>query len=169
MNNYIYLAGVNKASLADGIGIRYTIFCSYCKHHCHNCHNEKYWELCSGKKTNIDDIYNDIVKLDYKPDITFSGGDPFFQAESFYELAKKIKHNTNLTIWCYTGFTFEEILNSENEYYKKLLKSVDVLVDGKYIDSLSTKTLPFRGSSNQRIIDVKKSLKENKVILYHKE
>ena len=86
-----------------------------------------------------------------------------FQAEEFYELAKMIKNNTNKNIWCYTGYLFEDILSAK-DYKAELLKQVDVLVDGKYIDKLKSFQTPFRGSSNQRIIDVQESLKQNIII-----
>lgn len=167
-NKDIYIAGINKASFADGIGVRYTVFCSYCPHHCEGCHNQKYWNIESGVKISTSDILNDITKLSYKPDITFSGGEPFSQAEGFFDLAQKIKTNTDRTIWCYSGFTFEELLafpKESNE--RKLLNLIDVLVDGKFIQDLADKRLAFKGSSNQRVIDVKKSLKENKIVLYN--
>ena len=100
-------------------------------------------------------------------DVTFSGGDPMFQAEGFTELAQAIKSQTHKNIWCYTGYIYERLL--EMPAQRELLQYIDVLVDGPFVESLKDETLRFRGSSNQRIIDVKKSLKEGKIVLseYH--
>ena len=106
----------------------------------------------------------DIIKADPFADVTFSGGDPMYQADGFAELAEAIKRDTNKTIWCYTGFTFEELL--ANVAKRKLLNLIDVLVDGPFIQSLRNPDLPFRGSSNQRIIDVQKSMKELRAISF---
>lgn len=106
----------------------------------------------------------DVIKADPFADVTFSGGDPMYQADGFAELAEAIKRDTNKTIWCYTGFTFEELLADVDKH--KLLNLIDVLVDGPFIQSLRNPDLPFRGSSNQRIIDVQKSMKELRAISF---
>ena len=98
--------------------------------------------------------------------MTFSGGDPMFQANQFLELAKLIKSNTQKTIWCYTGFTYDEIINSNDEDRKELLKYIDVLVDGKFVEKEKDLTLKFRGSKNQRIIKVQESLKQDSIVFY---
>lgn len=97
-------------------------------------------------------------------DVTFSGGDPMFQPEGFAELAQAIKENSDKNIWCYTGYTFEQLLN--NTRYTRLLQYIDVLVDGRFRQELRDESLYFRGSSNQRLIDVPASLKNGKVIAY---
>lgn len=106
----------------------------------------------------------DVIKADPFADVTFSGGDPMYQADGFAELAESIKRETDKTIWCYTGFTFEELLADVTKH--KLLNMIDVLVDGPFIQSLRNPDLPFRGSSNQRIIDVQKSMKELRAISF---
>jgi anaerobic ribonucleoside-triphosphate reductase activating protein len=98
--------------------------------------------------------------------VTFSGGDPFFQAEGFAELADRIKKETDKTIWCYTGFLFEDLLTVPSYY--SLLKHIDVLVDGPFVQSLRNEDLLFRGSSNQRIIDVPASLSQGAVVLWQR-
>ena len=97
-------------------------------------------------------------------DITFSGGDPMFQAEAFAELATIIKSRSNRNIWCYTGYTFEQLLRHPQAL--NLLKHIDVLVDGRFVEELKSEELLFRGSSNQRLIDVQKSLKAGEIVIY---
>lgn len=109
------------------------------------------------------EIVQKILADDFA-NVTFSGGDPMFQAEGFMEVAKAIKKQSQKNIWCYTGFTFEQIIQSPTQ--TALLRYIDVLVDGPFIQSLHDESLLFRGSSNQRLIDVQASLIENKVILF---
>ena len=108
-----------------------------------------------------------VIVADPYANVTFSGGDPMYQAEGFAELAKAIKACTKKNIWCYTGFTFESLLRMPKQ--RALLELVDVLVDGPFIESLKDTDLLFRGSSNQRLIDVQKSLKEGKVVLWQRK
>ena len=107
----------------------------------------------------IDELL-DIIKADEFANVTFSGGDPLYQCEGVTELARRIKEETDKTIWCYTGYTYEEILG--NDYLKQILPYIDVLVDGPFVEELRNTDLPFRGSENQRIIDVQKYLKGKK-------
>lgn len=100
-------------------------------------------------------------------DVTFTGGDPFFQAEGFAELAKRIKEKSKKTIWCFTGFLFEDLLH--NDAAQRLLKYVDVLVDGPFVQALRDEDLLFRGSSNQRLIDVPRTMREGSVVLWQRE
>lgn len=163
---FIYVGGLEKESIVDGIGIRNTIFCSFCLHKCEGCQNSELFELKKGKKMLIDDIFNEIVSDKEFINITFSGGDPFFQAKGFAKLAERIKKETNKTIWCYTGFTYEQIQSSTAKEFHELLKYIDVLVDGRFELDKRDLTLKWRGSSNQRVIDVQKSLKQEKIVLY---
>lgn len=98
-------------------------------------------------------------------DVTFSGGDPLYQAEAFAELARQIKQQSQKTIWCYTGFTFEQLLL--NPKARALLQHIDVLVDGRFVEELKNEDLLYRGSSNQRLVDVPKSLESGSVVLWH--
>jgi anaerobic ribonucleoside-triphosphate reductase activating protein len=104
-----------------------------------------------------------IIKADPYANVTFSGGDPMFQPEGFAELAEAIRKETNKTIWCFSGFTYEHLIKDKRQ--RKLLELVDVLVDGPFVKALRDEDLVFRGSSNQRIINVKKSLQEGKIVL----
>jgi anaerobic ribonucleoside-triphosphate reductase activating protein len=136
-------------TMMDGPGLRTSIYFAGCKHHCKGCHNPQSWDMNGGYSMPINHILT-LIKEDEFANVTFSGGDPFYQVDAATELAKRIKAETDKTIWCYTGFTIEEIREDPN--LSKLLPYIDVLVDGPYIEALRNTDLPFRGSENQRII-----------------
>lgn len=146
----------------DGPGFRTTVYCAGCPNRCPGCHNPQSWDIVNGRETDIEDIL-DVILADPFADVTFSGGDPMFQPEGFTALAKAIKERSSKNIWCYTGYLFESLL--ENPSCVALLQQVDVLVDGRFIEALKSDKLRFRGSSNQRIIDVAKSLEQGAVVL----
>ena len=154
---------IYKSSIADGLGWRVVLFVSGCEHRCKGCHNENSWNKDLGKEFTDDDLRIILDELK-KPEIdglTLSGGDPLAEYNRDYinAICKYIKlFFPNKNIWLYTGYLWEEIKDLE------LLKNIDVLIDGPFIQELRDITLAFRGSSNQRIIDVKESLKQNKVI-----
>ena len=152
-------------SIVDGEGIRTVVWTQGCSHNCEGCHNPSTHDFKGGFEVDTDEIINDLNKIEFQRGITFSGGDPMFQAEACNAIAVAAKAK-GLNVWCYTGFTFEELLN--NLKTLEFLKNIDVLVDGKFILKQRSLNLDFRGSKNQRIIDVPKSLKENKVILAKK-
>ena len=135
--------------MADGPGLRTSIYCAGCHHHCPGCHNPQSWDINNGTWMSIDEIM-DVIKADSISNVSFSGGDPFYQVEAFTELARKIKTETNKNIWCWTGFTLEEI--QADEKLSSLLPWLDTLVDGPFILEQRDTTLLFRGSPNQRII-----------------
>ena len=163
-DNYIELAGIVEESYTDGEGIRCTIFTQGCSHNCPGCQNPEAQVFGNGTLADIDKLV-DLVKDNQLIDgITLSGGDPMFQAEACTKLCKRIKEETSLSIWCYTGFTWEELLKQPDK--RELLNYIDVLVDGRYVDELRSLQLRFRGSSNQRIIDVPSSLKTGTIQLY---
>lgn len=156
-------------SIVDGEGIRTVIWTQGCSHNCKGCHNPSTHDFKAGFEVDTQEIIEDLFKLEGQEGITFSGGDPMFQAEACTKIAKAAKKQ-NLDIWCYTGFKFEDLINIPK--FKTFLELIDVLVDGKFIEEEKSLNLDFRGSRNQRIIDVQKSLKEGKVILvskYNKE
>lgn len=167
-NKYIRLAAdLQTDSIVDGPGLRAVIWTQGCSHHCKGCQNPQTWDFEGGGLVPIDMVKEAIDDLKYHTGITFSGGDPMFQVESCNELADyAIKKNLN--IWVYTGFTYEEVLkmSKSKPIYKEFLEKIDVLVDGKFILKERDLSLLFRGSRNQRLIDVKKSLKENTVVLF---
>ena len=136
-------------TMADGPGLRTSIYCAGCAHHCPGCHNPQSWDFNGGNEMSVQELL-DIIKDDEFANVTFSGGDPLYQVEAFTELARRIKEETGKTIWCYTGFTYEEVLADER--LSQILPHLDVLVEGPFILEKRTTELAFRGSSNQRII-----------------
>lgn len=165
MDNSIRLADIIPESIVDGPGIRYVLFSQGCKHNCKGCFNPQTHPFNGGRLYDIDDIINEIKKNPLLKGVTFSGGDPFEQADKFSLIAKEL-HNLELDVWSYTGYTFEYIVANigKNQNWHNLLANIDVLVDGKFEEDKKNILLRFRGSSNQRIIDVQKSLELNKII-----
>ena len=151
----IVIAGAKKHSLVDGPGVRYTLFMQGCPHNCKGCHNPDTHDINKGKILDVKDVYNDIITTRYIDGVTISGGDPFFQPEALCELLKMLKEQ-GLSIWCYSGWLFEDLLLNKKQ--AKALKYVDVLVDGKFEEDKKSKECMFRGSTNQRIIDVQATL-----------
>ncbi len=150
------ILSIMEDTMVDGPGLRTSIYCAGCEHRCEGCHNPQSWDMDGGRRATIDEIMSVIV-ADPFANVTFTGGDPMFQPEAFTALAREIRRRTSKNIWCYTGFTFETLL--QDPIRRRLLEQVDVLVDGPFVKSLRDESLRFRGSSNQRIIDVQASLK----------
>ncbi len=162
MNDTIRIAGVVKESIVDGPGIRYVIFTQGCPHKCVGCHNPHTFDKDGGYDKNIDEILKEIKSNPLLTGVTFSGGEPFLQAQKLTYLAQEI-HKMNLNILTYTGFTFEQLMGSQNDNYITLLKATDILIDGRFELEQKSLDLRFRGSKNQRIIDVKETLKNNNI------
>lgn len=156
-------------SIVDGEGIRAVLWTQGCSHKCPGCHNPQTHSFDEGFSLDIEEIKEQIDSLEGQDGITFSGGDPLYQVEVCLEIAKYIK-TKKMNIWCYTGFTFESLLSlsKDNSKIIDFLKTIDVLVDGPFILEKKSYDSIFRGSTNQRIIDSKKSIKEKKVILVDK-
>lgn len=131
----------------DGPGLRTSIYFAGCKHYCPGCHNPSTWDFSAGRDMTVDQLIERILENDFN--VTFSGGDPLYQLTALTVLANEIK-KIGKTIWCYTGFTYEELAASSD--YNDILSLIDVLVDGPYIQALRDPDLRFRGSSNQRIL-----------------
>lgn len=148
--------------MVDGPGFRTTIYCAGCPNACPGCHNPQSWDIANGHMVTTDYLLEEVLS-DPFANVTFSGGDPMFQAEGFAELAEAIRAKSEKTIWCYTGYRFETLLHHASQ--RRLLELIDVLVDGPFVEKLRDEDLYFRGSSNQRIIDVKRSLAEDSVVL----
>ena len=164
------IAGINYESINDGEGVRTVIYVSGCSHKCLNCHNPQTHDINYGIEFTDklqNEIIEGIIKRPFISGITFSGGDPLHQNNilDVFNLIKKLKVKfPDKNIWIYTGYKIETILN--NPLRRQIIEMCDVVVDGRYIDELKDLTLKFRGSSNQRLIDIQKTLKENKIILY---
>ena len=160
----ISILSIVHDTMVDGPGFRTSIYCAGCPNACPGCHNPQSWDINHGTMTSTEDIMKEIMS-DPFANVTFSGGDPMFQAEGFAELARAIREQSDKTIWCFTGFKYENLLKNPKQL--ELLKLIDVLVDGPFIQALRDEDLFFRGSSNQRLINVKKSLETGEVVELH--
>lgn len=163
----IRLADTNilNDSIVDGEGIRAVIWTQGCSHNCPSCHNKETHDFNGGNEVDITLIEKQLDEIKIQDGITLSGGDPFFQPIPCTEIAKYAKH-LGFNVWAYSGFTYEELINNPNT--RSLLENIDVLVDGKFMIDKKSYDCKFRGSTNQRIIDVPKSLKENRVCIIKK-
>lgn len=161
----IRISGITPESFVDGDGIRYVIFTQGCPHHCPGCHNPSTHAFDGGETIAIHDILAGIEKnRKYIDGITLSGGEPFCQIDQCSIIAEQAQ-KIGLTVWCYTGYIFEELYGRTDTI--KLLQHIDVLVDGPFILEERSLELVFRGSRNQRIIDVQESLKKGVTTLKH--
>ena len=158
----IRILDIVEDTMVDGPGFRTSVYCAGCRHACPGCHNPQSWAFDQGREMSVGEIMR-IIEADPYANVTFSGGDPMYQAAGFAELAREIHRRTNKDIWCFTGFTFESLINEDQ---RELLAEVDVLVDGPFVQSLRDEDLLFRGSSNQRIIDVQASLYSGTTVLW---
>ena len=165
MEKTIRLSGIAYESLVNGPGMRRVFFAQGCKHNCKGCFNKDTHDLYGGEERNIDSLIKDTLDNPILSGVTFSGGDPWEQADKFAYMAKAFK-DKKMSVWSYTGYTFEYIIGNqyEHEGWTELLNNIDVLVDGKFEVDKQQDGLKFRGSINQRIIDIKESLRLNKVI-----
>ena len=156
------LSGIVSDSIVDGPGIRTTIFSQGCPHHCKGCHNPETWAFGCGTQIPVEAIVDIVKSNPLCRGVTFSGGEPFAQAAGFAKLAKLLKEK-GYEVASYSGFTFEELLDGTQEQ-KTLLENIDILIDGRFILAEKSLEIAFRGSRNQRILDVKKSLAEGKAV-----
>ena len=161
----IRLAGILPNSNANGPGLRKAFFSQGCSHGCPDCFNKHTWSFSGGVMKDCDELINETLDETYLSGVTFTGGDPFDQPEPFAYMAKAFKDKLN--IWAYTGYTWEQLIKlaETNIHIKTMLDCIDVVVDGPFIKEKHSDQIEFRGSTNQRIIDVKESLKQNKVII----
>ena len=150
------LSGIQTDSIVDGPGIRTTFFCQGCPHHCEGCHNPETWPFEGGTEVETDVLLDMVTTNPLCRGVTFSGGEPFAQAEGYLELAKALKEK-GYEVASYSGYTFEQLL-SGTAAQRELLQNIDVLIDGPFILAEKSLEVPFRGSKNQRILDVPKSL-----------
>lgn len=162
----IKVAGIVCESIVDGPGIRYTIFVQGCNHLCFGCHNQHTQDASGGEYRTIDSIISDISENPLLDGVTLSGGEPFEQSDSLSVFAKKLKA-LGYHIITYSGYTYEEIREKEKliPSFGELLNYTDILVDGKFDMKKRNLKLKFRGSENQRVIDVKETIKSGKIII----
>ena len=158
-------ADLQPDSVVDGEGIRTVLWTQGCPHACKGCHNPQTHSFNDGVLVDVEEVIEALSEIKHQDGLTLSGGDPVCQSEACYEISKAA-HSMGMNVWCYTGFTYETML--QNPKHRKLLEEIDVLVYGKFILEEKSYDLHFRGSRNQRIIDVQQSLKEERVVLVEK-
>lgn len=161
------MAGFYDESISNGLGWRAVLFVSGCPHNCPGCHNKMAQDYNYGEDFNKEEIINRICENSILKGITISGGEPLCKENipevlDFIKDVKKVRPNFN--VWCYSGYTLEQLEQRNDEITNETLKEIDVLVDGRFIEKEKNPTLKFRGSANQRILDVQKCLKENKIV-----
>ena len=154
-NKSIRVLDIRYGTSVDGTGLRTSIYCSGCENRCEGCHNPQSWDEAAGEEMSVDELFGRIVEADMN--VTFTGGDPMLRPEGFCHLARLIKSRTDKTIWCYTGYMFEDVMR--NPARRALAELCDVIVDGRFVESERDLSLRFKGSRNQRIIDVSESLR----------
>lgn len=161
------IAGFYDESISNGLGWRAVLFVSGCPHHCPGCHNKEAQDFNYGKKFNEEEILEKIKNNSILKGITISGGEPLCRENvkdvcNFIKDVKKVRENFN--VWCYSGYTLDELINRKDEDTMECLNQIDVLVDGRFKENLKDPTLKFKGSSNQRILDLKNTLKTHQFI-----
>ena len=156
------LSGIVSDSIVDGPGIRTAIFSQGCPHHCPGCHNPETWDFGCGTDIPVEAVLEIVRENPLCRGVTFSGGEPFAQAAAFAKLAKLLKEK-GYEVASYSGYTFEALLTG-SEDQKELLRSIDILIDGPFLQAQKSLELAFRGSRNQRILDVKRSLAEGRAV-----
>lgn len=170
-NEFIRLAAdFTSDSIVDGPGLRTVIWTQGCSHNCPNCQNPQTHDFNGGGLIPIDAVLEELDKLENQNGITFSGGDPMFQPLACSLIAKHLKKK-KYNIWVYTGFTYENLIkmSQKEPSIKEFLDCIDVLVDGKFIEEEKDLNLLFRGSKNQRLIDIPKTIIENKIVLFDED
>lgn len=171
----MYYGNIKSTDIANGEGVRVTLFVSGCTHHCKNCFNKETWDFCYGKPF-TKEVEDELIKLlepDYIKGLTLLGGEPMEPQNqaSLLPFLKRVRevYGNKKNIWCYTGYVLDRDLLKESrakcEHTEELLKNIDVLVDGPFIESLKNLSLKFRGSSNQRVINLPETLKTNDIVL----
>ncbi len=166
----IRLAGIVRESIVDGPGFRFTVFCQGCPHHCPGCHNQQTHDFAGGKDVALSRILEEIDKNPLLSGVTFSGGEPFCQAGAFADLAEEVEKR-GLDIVTFSGYTYEQLLEKAetDEDTARLLARTWLLIDGPFKKEEKDLTLAFRGSRNQRIIDLNATRKEGRLVLWEKK
>jgi len=161
----IRVCGVEPESIVDGPGFRYVLFVQGCPHRCKGCHNPESHDPDGGFDMTVDEVFAEIMENPHLAGVTFSGGEPFEQVPALLELGKKIRA-AGLSLMSYTGYTYDELKARKDPATDELMDMLDILVDGRFVLALRDLTLIYRGSSNQRVIDMNKSRAAGRVILY---
>ena len=156
--------GLVQDSIVDGPGFRFSCFVQGCPHHCPGCHNPASHDPEGGREIPVEEVARQLLSNPLTDGLTLSGGDPFAQSEDCLALAR-IAHENNLNVWAYSGWTFEYLRDQGSEGQKALLAEVDVLVDGPFLMEQRSLALPWRGSRNQRVIDVPASLAAGEAVI----
>ena len=161
------IAGIMRESIVDGPGIRFAVFCQGCPHNCPDCHNPETHDFNGGTEVSIEKILKAIDENPMLKGVTFSGGEPTCQAEGFLTLAKAVKAR-GLDITVFSGYTYEQLMQraEEEPALARLLELTDLLIDGPFVKAKKDLTLQFRGSSNQRLIDMNATRKEGQIVLW---
>ena len=159
------VSGIVKESIVDGKGIRYTVFTQGCPHHCPGCHNPQTHPFEGGTEMEISEIFEDFQKNPLLKGITLSGGEPFCQPAPLAELARLV-HGAGKDVTVFTGYTYEQLLEKQDPEIDALLGETDVLIDGPFLEDQKNLELVFRGSENQRLIDLNATRREGRVMLW---
>ena len=164
----IRVCGVEPESIVDGPGFRYVLFVQGCPHRCKGCHNPESHDPAGGFDMTTGEVFDEIMENPHLRGVTFSGGEPFEQVPALLELGRRIRE-AGLTLMSYSGYTLEELRARHDADTDELLDMLDILVDGRYVEAQRNLTLIYRGSENQRVIDLRKSREEGKIVLYHSD
>lgn len=164
----INVCGIERESIVDGPGFRYVLFVQGCPHRCPGCHNPESHDFNGGTGMTVGEIFADIMKNPHLKGVTFSGGEPFEQTDALVDLGHMIR-DAGLSLMSYSGYTLEELKARHDSSTDELLDMLDILVDGRYVESLRNLTLVYRGSENQRVIDMKKTRESGEVTLYRSD
>lgn len=165
-NTIIRVCGIEPESIVDGPGFRYVLFVQGCPHRCEGCHNPESHDFNAGFDMTVGDVYLEFLQNHFLNGITLSGGEPFCQPEALLELVKLIKEDRNKDVMAYSGYTYEELLAMHNPAVDGLLEELSILVDGKFELAQRNLTLRYRGSENQRVIDMKKTRETGEIVIY---
>ena len=159
------IAGTVEESVVDGPGFRYVIFTQGCPHHCEGCHNPQTHAFEGGTVTDTQELLEHITQNPFLDGVTFSGGEPFCQPAALAELARGL-HRRGMTVMTYSGYTYEQLCASEDKAVHDLLEQTDILVDGRFVLAQRDMTLRFRGSTNQRLIDLARTREQGEIVPY---
>ena len=164
----IRVCGVEPESIVDGPGFRYVLFVQGCPHRCPGCHNPESHDPDAGFDMTTGEVMKEIKANPHLRGVTFSGGEPFEQVSALLELAEMIR-SEGLSLMSYSGYTYEELTERKDPETDRLLGMLDILVDGRYVEKLRNLTLVYRGSENQRVIDMNKTRENGEVTLYRSD